>query len=226
MNRQNLVIDGQNVSIIDDFYSKDTCTKWLRFYAQTSFKITACEDGTSNNTMGSPYFFTKGLSKQELEEVFEMSTHVLDEVKQWNEATGTNFAYTDCTRAHINLTQSCDHFSGHVDHPTNDILIFLWFGNPYFEDDGGGIYLGNNGDIVEHKFNRCVVFPGSLWHKIQSLTNDASIRLSVYIGFEKTPTSEKELKFDDRVISNVLSKDNAKTDEIIKMAHRDFGIGN
>ena len=225
MNKQNLVIDGHHVSIIDEFYSKDICANWLRFYLQTSFKIAACEDGTINDTMGSPYFFTKGLSKQELEEVFEMSNNVLDEVTQWNEARGTDFTYTDCTRAHVNLTQSCDYFSGHVDHPTNDILIFLWFGNPYFDDNGGGIYLGNNGDIVKHKFNRCVVFPGSLWHRIQSLTNDASIRLSVYIGFAKTSTVQKQLKFNEATSLNVLSKDNANTDEIMKMLHRDYGIG-
>ena len=227
MIRNKEVIDNQEVLIIDDFFDSDVCRNWVEYYIRKAeFKLAAFESA-DESCEGSQFFFTHGLSKSTLEDVFNMSQTVLPFVDEWNKNYGTDFQYTDVLRTHINLTQQSDTFSGHVDHHERDILIFLWFANPYLKDLGGGIELGEKDRrLIEPKFNRCVIFPGKLWHRIQDLTDPNSIRLSLYIGFDKVESKTKELSFAHDRIVNVFDKNADEILEQSKQVHKDFGIGN
>ena len=227
MNVESLVIDDKPVIIADDFFSKEICSDWLRYYMNSGFVINAVEYAQTEAEGDSLFYFTHGMTKQDLEKVFRMSSTILPLVNEWNEKNGTDFKYTDCVRTHINLTQECDSFRGHVDHLTRDILIFLWFGNPYFKDEGGGFYLGEDKNtLIEHKFNRCVIFPGTLFHQIQDVIDKSEIRLSVYIGFQKQDGKQKDLYFDPATLKNALHKDAFVMEKLTKDLHKDFGIGN
>lgn len=226
MNTQSLIIDNKPVLLVDDFFNKEICSEWLRYYMNSGFKMTAVEYAQTEAEGDSFFYFTRGMKKADLEDVFKMSTTVLPYVKDWNKNNGTDFKYTDCVRSHINFTQECDTFRGHVDHLTKDILIFLWFGNPYFNDDGGGFYLGEDDPtLIDHKFNRCVIFPGTLFHEIQKVVDKSEIRLSVYIGFQKQE-GDPELFFDPTILKNTLHKDAFVMKQLAKRLHKDFGIGN
>jgi len=227
MNTQSLVVEDKPVLIVDDFFSKEMCSDWLRYYMKSGFVLSAVENPYPDAEGESSFYFTKGLTKEDIEDVFKMSTTILPYVTKWNEEHGTDFKYTDCVRCHVNLTQECDTFEGHVDHLTKDILIFLWFGNPYFKDEGGGFYLGEDrATLIEHKFNRCVIFPGTLFHQIQQVINKSEVRLSVYIGFQKQEGKEKDLYFDPSQLKNALHKDSFVMEKLKKQLHTDFGIGN
>ena len=39
--------------------------------------------------------------------------------------------------------------------------------------------------VIPAEFNRCVIFPGTLFHQVQQVVDKSEIRLSVYIGFQK-----------------------------------------
>ena len=227
MKTQSLVIDNNPVLLVDDFFSKEICSEWLRYYMNSGFKMTATEYSQPETEGHSLFYLTCGMKKPDLEDVFKMSTTILPYVDEWNDANGTDFKYTDCVRSHINFTQECDTFRGHVDHLTKDILIFLWFGNPYFNDDGGGFYLGeDNSTLVEYKFNRCVIFPGTLFHQVQQVVDKSEIRLSVYIGFQKQEGNQKDLFFDPTILKNAFHKDAFVMEQLTKKLHKDFGIGN
>ena len=227
MNVDTLTVDNKPVLVIDDFFNKDICVNWLRYYLNCQFSISA---GESRSTAeGQDFFyFIHGMEKLELENVFEMSNTILPVVNKWNEDNGTNLKYTDCVRNHINLIQQCDTFHGHYDYEDDagDSLIFLWFGNPYFKDIGGGFYLGKDEEIViAHKFNRCVIFPGNLFHKVQRVVDENEIRLTVYIGFRTQETKEKELQYTPSTLRNALNKDTFIMRDLVKDLHKDFGIG-
>lgn len=227
MSKQSLVVDDKAVLIVDDFFSKEICSDWLRYYMNSGFVLSAVENPYTEAEGESSFYFTNGLTKAVIEDVFKMSKTILPYVQQWNEEHSTDFKYTDCVRSHINLTQECDNFTGHVDHLTRDILIFLWFGNPYFKDEGGGFYLGEDRKtLIEHKFNRCVIFPGTLFHQIQKVIDKSEVRLSVYIGFQKQEGQQKDLYFDPSTLKNALHKDSFVMDKLVKKLHTDFGIGN
>jgi len=227
MNTQSLVIDNKPVLLVDDFFSKEICSKWLRYYMKSGFVLNATEYSNPKKEGDSSYHYTHGMTKSNIEDVFDMSTTVLPYVNDWNNNNDTNFRYTDCVRTHINVTQQCDVFNGHVDHLTRDILIFLWYGNPYFTDEGGGFYLGKDDPtLIEHKFNRCVIFPGTLFHKVQKVIDKNQVRLSVYIGFQKQEGKEKDLYFDPSILKNAFHKDAFVMQKLVKDLHKDFGIGN
>ena len=227
MNTQSLVIDNKPVLLVDDFFSKEICSDWLRYYMKSGFILNAVENAHTEAEGESSFYFTNGMNKAVIEDVFKMSKTILPYVDKWNEDNGTDFKYTDCVRCHVNLTQECDSFTGHVDHLTRDILIFLWFGNPYFKDEGGGFYLGEGEEtLIEHKFNRCVIFPGTLFHMIQNVIDKNEVRLSVYIGFQKQEGQEKNLYFDPTTLKNALHKDAFVMEKLVKRLHEDFGIGN
>jgi hypothetical protein len=80
--------------------------------------------------------------------------------------------------------------------------------------------------LIEHKFNRCVIFPGTLFHQIQDVIDKSEIRLSVYIGFQKQEGKEKNLYFDPATLKNALHKDAFVMEKLTKELHKDFGIGN
>lgn len=226
MNINTLTVDDKPVLIIDDFFNKEICVNWLRYYMNCTFSLHATED-TSDALGQNSVKFVHGMKKIDLENVFEMSTTILPYVNNWNEKNNTDFKYTDCVRSHVNLVQECDEFHGHVDVIDRDTLIFLWFGNPYFKDIGGGFYLGEGREtLIEHKFNRCIIFPGNLFHQVQSVVDKDEVRLTVYIGFHKQDSKEKELYFEQSSMLNAFNKDNFEIQQLSKSLHKDFGIGN
>ena len=224
MNKQELTVENQPVLIIDDLFADTTCSDWLNFYTDTSFKLSACEKHA-------PGFwnFVRGLELFDVENIFGMSKIVLPLLHEWNEKHGTDFKYTDMHRAHVNLIKHGDKFTGHVDYDHNDDvckgLVFLWFGNPFFEDLGGGFYLGENEKYyVENNFNRCVMFPAELWHKIEEVKCPESIRLTVYMGFRKDDSKIRTRQYSQTSMKNVFNRDTTRYKEINEQLSKDYGV--
>ena len=44
MNIESLVVDDKAVLIVDDFFSKEICSDWLRYYMNSGFVLSAVEN--------------------------------------------------------------------------------------------------------------------------------------------------------------------------------------
>jgi len=203
-------------------FDNDILSKWIKMYQQASFKLCSFEtEGEGLATL------TYGLELFELEDTFDLSNSLMPIVKQWNADNNTNFKYTDMYRAHVNLFGSNDVFDGHTDYPDERGLVTLWFGNPYFEESGGGFTLGEEEQFyIENKFNRCIMFPGNLWHKVEHCKLKNSVRLTLYIGFRTDDSNNRTREFSRDRLYNLFDRDGSKSVDIAKQLHKDFGIGN
>jgi len=182
----NKKVGDQPIAVVDNFFDEDVLQNWLYYYqhtAQFKFAVEEVEDGDA--------LFCHCLELPTVESIFRMSETLMPYVHEYNRLYDSNIGYTDMCRAHVNLFQIIDTFAGHTDSNDQGIVI-LWFANPHLEDTGGGFYLGEGDDqiLVENKYNRLVVFPATMWHKVQQVFNRNSVRLSVYLGFAQFDINE------------------------------------
>ena len=182
----NKKVGNQPIAVVDNFFDEDVLQNWLYYYqhtAQFKFAVEEVEDGDA--------LFCHCLELPTVESIFRMSETLMPYVNEYNRLYDSNIGYTDMCRAHVNLFQIIDTFAGHTDSNDQGVVI-LWFANPHLEDTGGGFYLGEGDDqiLVENKYNRLVVFPATMWHKVQQVFNRNSVRLSVYLGFAQFDINE------------------------------------
>ena len=182
----NKKVGDQHIALVDNFFDEDILQNWKYYYehkAEFKFAAEEVEDGDA--------LFCHCLELPTVESIFRMSETIMPYVQEYNDLYDSNIRYTDMCRAHVNLFQVIDKFAGHTDSKEQGIVI-LWFANPYFEDTGGGFYLGegDNQILIENKYNRLVVFPATMWHKVQQVSDRNSVRLSVYLGFAQFKVGE------------------------------------
>ena len=174
------LIDSKKVQVHDNVLSDKIVNKWTTFYENSArFTLSAFEQPGSDS---SPVFFNMPITLKERMEVFELDEWLPDYLQSFNKL---------CTlkcfnRSYINLISRGDTANGHVDAvipPDSDIFYTtcLLFLNPYVDstqDNGFTV-----GDIyIENKFNRMVIFDGTLFHK-SSIPTDNLARLTLYLGF-------------------------------------------
>jgi hypothetical protein len=174
------LINNKKVHVHDNVLSDNIIQRWIKFYEHSAkFSLFATED--SNNKSSSVYF-SMPITLKERIEVFEMDDWLPAYLKKFNEACTLSWF----NRSYINLMTRGDTASGHVDaiiDPDSDIryITCLLFLNPYVDhtqDNGFTIE-----DLyIENKFNRMIVFDGTLFHK-PSIPNDDLARLTLYLGF-------------------------------------------
>lgn len=170
-------IDGKKVQVYDDVMPSLTLEKWFRFYkSQAAFSYNKIDSNNSDDT----YFLQCQLNFKKSSEIFDIHSWLPDLLKNYN---------PECTFKHyhasyINLILSNDQFTAHEDIkiiPKDKFYVgCIWFGNPYEPANNCGFQFQDR--TVEYKFNRMILFDGSLWHKPLSPVDDY-VRLSYYISF-------------------------------------------
>lgn len=188
MSKQVFDIEGKQVYVIDDFYSKEICNAWVKYYMNDIRFVNGTSEDFSR--FHKTFVFYAPLDLGIMQTVFDMAQNFMPLIKEYNKLNNTSLKFTDMYRAHLNLMMKDNTFKGHVDGP-DDGLVFLWFANPFFKDNvGGGMYVGNESFCVENKFNRMLVFPRNIWHKTEPVTDKDAIRLTVYTGFKEFDKDE------------------------------------
>ncbi len=182
--------------------------QWIKFYEHSAkFGLCAVENKTSDT---SAVFLTMPITFKERIEVFEIDDWLPAYLKKFNESCNLSWF----NRSYINLMTRGDIASGHVDaviDSDSDIryITCLLFLNPYVDttqDNGFTIE-----DLyVENKFNRMIVFDGTLFHK-PSIPNDDLARLTLYLGFTNLKTKnsyevEKSLSLKNQWFKNITQQ--------------------
>jgi hypothetical protein len=173
------LIDNKKIHIHDNVLNDKIVKKWIEFY-ENSAKFSLC--AVENKSTESSVFLCMPLTLKERIEVFDIDEWLPSYLKVFNESADLSWF----NRSYINLMTRGDIAEGHIDAAIDldsDIsyitcLIFL---NPYVDstqDNGFTIE-----DVyIENKFNRMIVFDGTLFHK-SSIPKDDLARLTLYLGF-------------------------------------------
>ena len=162
----------------DNVLSDNIVQRWIEFYEHSAkFSLCAVEN---NNDKSSGIYFNMPLTLKERIELFEVDEWLLEYLKKFNRTCTLNWF----NRSYINLMTRGDTMRGHIDmSPEPDICYIscLLFLNPFVDstkDNGFTIE-----DVyIENKFNRMIVFDGTLFHKA-SIPDDDLVRLTLYLGF-------------------------------------------
>lgn len=174
------LIEDKKVQVHDNVLSDKIVKQWINFYENSAkFTLSAFE---SAELESSPVFFNMPITLKERIEVFEFDEWLPSYLHGFNPA---------CTlkcfnRSYINLMTRGDTANGHVDTviaPNSDTFYItcLLFLNPYVDSaQDNGFTVGNT--YIENKFNRMVIFDGTLFHK-SSIPTDNLARLTLYLGF-------------------------------------------
>jgi hypothetical protein len=174
------LINNKKVHVHDNVLSDNIIQRWVEFY-EHSAKFSLCAVENPNDKSSSVYF-NMPITLKERIELFEVDEWLPEYLKKFNEACTLRWF----NRSYINLMTRGDTVSGHVDvspELESDIcyITCLLFLNPFVDstqDNGFTIE-----DLyIENKFNRMIVFDGTLFHK-SSIPNDDLVRLTLYLGF-------------------------------------------
>ena len=173
------VFGNKKIQIHDDVMPQHVVDKWIKFYENTaSFNLATSE----TPAVGTPFIMSMPITFKERMELFEFDTWVPPYLKNFNSNCGFNHFH----RSYVNLITSGDQAFGHADtkespDPNIFYVICLLFMNPYVENGSdSGFYI--NDVHIENKFNRMIMFDGSLHHRSQ-IPSDDFVRLTLYFGF-------------------------------------------
>ncbi len=179
------LINNKKVQVHDNVLSDKIIQHWIKFYEHSAkFSLCAVEHTASDT---SSVFLNMPITLKERIEVFEIDDWLPTYLKQFNESCTLGWF----NRSYINLMTRGDAASGHVDtviEPGSNTcyITCLLFLNPYVDsakDNGFTIE-----DLyIENKFNRMIIFDGTLFHK-PSIPDDDLARLTLYLGFTNLKT--------------------------------------
>lgn len=179
-------VDGKKVFVIDDAFDDDVQRKWIDFYRSVPF----FNSGVALNIPDGEAVvnFHSNFSLAEYMNIFPVND-IMEIMKMINPEVTTKHFH----RSYINAIKKNNESDGHFDFeninndPNLFYIVALWMANPFLEPDtGGGISFGNLLlETIEYKWNRLIIFDGSIYHKIQEHTSNFT-RLTTYTGFTNT----------------------------------------
>lgn len=174
---EELVINGKKVHIYDDAIPAAALSKWYDFYThKAEFAYNRLQNADINDT----HFLQCQLNFKKSVEVFGIYDWLPEKLKNFD----PNCTFKHYHASYINMLLKDDVFTAHSDIkeiPEGKFYIgCIWFGNPFEPNHPCGFQFENK--VVNYKFNRLILFDGSLWHQPQAPLDDY-VRLSYYISF-------------------------------------------
>ena len=185
MKYDNLIVDDKKIFVIDNALDDNVQRKWIDFYRTVPFYnngiASSIPDGDANVN------FQTNFSLAEYMNIFPVKD-IMEIMKMIHPDVSTKHFH----RSYINAIKQNNVSDGHFDfdnvdnNPTLFYVVALWMANPFFDSDDGGISFGNSQlETIEYKWNRLIIFDGSIWHKIQEHTSNFT-RITTYTGFTNT----------------------------------------
>lgn len=168
--------DMNQFKVYDNVLSQTQIEAWQNYYQN----VMQFRRAGSEQTDTVPYL-SSDISLQDMIEIFDYEHTLMPNIKDFNHNVKNRF-----NRSYINMIVPNQSFVGHKDiqdiEDGKHFVTSILFLNPFLESSNAGIELLVDGEtvVIEHKFNRQLVFNGDVFHTIQTYNDSNHARLTLY----------------------------------------------